>query len=210
MRFKLPSSFSNFGIFVGKYILETHDELSKKWNRYKDRNLLRKLDMALNSVGLSSEEIKSSTSDELQEIANSNARGPKYVIEIPPVEKDFPDLAGKPTKIFPLPISHENQCKTVGLASNLDLFTKEFGFQSKKETKTTVPLRGTGVDFALDRAYERFAFVKSLELHKERQLEYKKILRGETANISKDTVSTSNANNLLVVMDDEESSDDED
>ena len=94
--------------------------------------------------------------------------------------------------------------------SNLDLFTKEFGFQSKKETKTTVPLRGTGVDFALDRAYERFAFVKSLELHKERQLEYKKILRGETANISKDTVSTSNANNLLVVMDDEELSNDED
>ena len=87
---------------------------------------------------------------------------------------------------------------------------KEFGFQSKKETKTTVPLRGTGVDFALDRAYERFAFVKSLELHKERQLEYKKILQGETANISKDTVSTSNANNLLVVMDDEELSNDED
>ncbi len=168
---------------------------------------MRKLDIALNSVDLSSEEIKSSTSEQLQEIASAaGSKNQKYVIHVPPVEEDFPELAGKPTKIFPLPISHENQCKTVGLASNLDLFADEFGFRKKKESKY-VPLKSSGKDFALDRAYERFAFMKSLEKHKERQSEYEKILRGETANLSEESVSEST--DLLFVVPDQESSGDE-
>ena len=62
------------------------------WEQFQDRNLLRKLDIALNSIGLSSEEIKASTSDKLQELACGNAREPNqtrqeprrhYIIEIP-------------------------------------------------------------------------------------------------------------------------------
>ena len=195
-------------IFVFPSISEAHDEINRKWNSFQDKNLLRKLDIALNSVDLSSEEIKFSTSEKLQETANATAskKNQKYVIHVPPVEEDFPELAGKPTKIFPLPISHENQCKTVGLASNLDLFADEFSFHKKKESKY-VPLKSSGKDFALDKAYERFAFMKSLEKHKERQSEYEKILRGERANLSEESLSEST--DLLYVVPDEESSGDE-
>ena len=98
--------------------------------------------------------------------------------------------------------------KTVGLASNLaiDLFADEFGFHKKKESKY-VPLKSSGKDFALDKAYERFAFMKSLEKHKERQSEYEKILRGERANISEESLSEST--DLLYIVPDEESSGDE-
>ena len=132
----------------------------------------------------------------------------RFAIHVAAVEKGFPDLTGKPTKICPLPISQKKQRKTVGLASNLDLFIQECGFNSK-ETKY-VPLRSSGTDFNLKKAYERFAFMKSLERHKEKQSEYEKILRGETATISEDTVSESNTNDMLVVMEEEESSADED
>ena len=56
----------------------------------------------MNSVDLSSEEIKSPTSKRSQEIANAaeSKKNKKYVIHVPPVEEDFPELAGKPTKIY--------------------------------------------------------------------------------------------------------------
>ena len=98
-------------IFVFPSISEAHDEINRKWDSFQNKNLLRKLDITLNSVDLSSEEIKSSTSEKLQEIANAteSKKNQKYVIHVPPVEEDFPELAEKPTEIFPLPISHENQ-----------------------------------------------------------------------------------------------------
>ena len=49
--------------------------------------------------------------------------------------------------------------------------------------------------------------MKSLEKHKERQSEYEKILRGERANISEESLSEST--DLLHIVPDEESSGDE-
>ncbi len=49
--------------------------------------------------------------------------------------------------------------------------------------------------------------MKSLEKHKERQSEYEKVLRGETANLSEESVS--DCTDLLFVVPDEESSGDE-
>ena len=40
-----------------------------------------------------------------------------------------------------------------------------------------MPIRNSGKEFALDKAYERFAFMKSLERHKEQQETYEHILR---------------------------------
>ena len=40
-----------------------------------------------------------------------------------------------------------------------------------------LPLKQNGKEFDLDRAYERYAFMKSLEQHKLQQLQYERILR---------------------------------
>ena len=85
-------------------------------------------------------------------------------------------MAKTKTSIYPLPISHENQCTTVGLAGNLDKFMEEFSFHSQ-ENQQYMPVRKSGKAFAIDKAYERFAFIKSLEKHKEQQAYYDTILR---------------------------------
>ena len=105
----------------------------------KKRNLLRKLDVGLNSVHLSKEELAEASSDVLQS-QETESRSHLYMIDIPPVEEDFPHLSGDKTNIYPLPISHENQCKIVGVASNLDLFASEFGFKTNK-AKKYLPLK---------------------------------------------------------------------
>ena len=130
----------------------------------KKRNLLRKLDVGLNSVHLSKEELAEASSDVLQS-QETESRSHLYMIDIPPVEEDFPHLSGDKTNIYPLPISHENQCKIVGVASNLDLFASEFGFKTNK-AKKYLPLKQNGKEFDLDCGYERYAFMKSLEQHK--------------------------------------------
>ena len=79
------------------------------------------------------------------------------------------------TNIYPLPISHENQCKIVGVASSLDLFASEFGFKTNK-AKKYLPLKQNGKEFDLDRAYKRYAFMESLEQHKLQQSQYERIL----------------------------------
>ena len=148
--------------------------------------MLRKLDVALN-CGLESEEgIKSGTAENLQKLADAaqarqqSPTGKKtYKIDVPAVDEEFPELKNTKTEIFPLPISHENQCKTVGLASNLDRFTEEFKFKFEKNEKY-MPLKDSGKEFALDKAYERFAFMKSLERHREKQATYEHILRRTT------------------------------
>lgn len=40
-----------------------------------------------------------------------------------------------------------------------------------------MPIKVSGKEFALDKAYERFAFLKSLQKHKEQQETYEHILR---------------------------------
>ena len=77
---------------------------------------------------LSKEELAEASSDVLQS-QETESRLHLYVIDIPPVEEDFPYLSEDKTNIYPLPISQFNQCKIVGAASNLDLFASEFGFK---------------------------------------------------------------------------------
>ena len=45
------------------------------------------------------------------------------------------------------------------------------------KAKKYLPLKQNGKEFDLDRAYERYAFMKSLEQHKLQQLQYERILR---------------------------------
>ncbi len=47
-----------------------------------------------------------------------------------------------------------------------------------------MPMRNSGKEFALDKAYERFAFMKSLERHREQQTSYEHILRRTTAELA--------------------------
>ena len=80
--------------------------------------------------------------------------------------------------MFPLPTSHENQCTIAGAASNSELFAGEFDFKTPKKKKF-LPLKQSGKDFDLDRAYQRFAFNKMLEQHKKKQTQYEGLLRNE-------------------------------
>lgn len=168
--------------------------------------MLRKLDVALNCVLESEEKIKSGTGEHLQKLADAaQARQhfpmtkKTYKIDVPAVDEEFPELGNTKTQIFPLPISHENQCKTVGLASNLDRFTEEFKFKFEKNEKY-MPMRNSGKEFALDKAYERFAFMKSLERHREKQATYEHILRRTTDEL---TVSDEDVFDEIAVVVDE-------
>lgn len=147
----------------------------KKWTEYKKRNLLQKMDTALNCVPLSKEELESASDEALSELLSGNSTK-SFDIVVPAPVTEYPELANKAAKIFPLPISHENQVKIVGVAGNLALFTEEFKFQTKQDQKY-LPLKRSGKEFDLDRAYERYAFMKSLERHKEVQKKYEQILR---------------------------------
>ena len=145
--------------------------------------MLRKLDLGLNCVLKSEDEIKMCKNEELQKIADEimerqqlPLQRKNFKIAVPSVEEDFPELGKTKTQIYPLPISHENQCSTVGLASNMDKFSEEFNFDYERNP-TYMPMKQSGKEFDLERAYERFAFVKSLERHKEQQANYEKVLR---------------------------------
>ena len=146
--------------------------------------MLHKLNVGLNYVTESAEEILGGTSESLWKIAdaaqqklNTPLEKKTYKIVVPKVDEEFPDLGNVKTRIFPLPISQENQCSTVGLASNLDRFAEEFGFKNEKSERF-MPFKMSGKEFALGKAYERFAFLKSLQKHKEQQKEYERILKG--------------------------------
>ena len=124
------------------------------------------MDVAFNDVNISKDQLKSMTSEDSQRescVPEQSAEGPKqYKIVVPAIPCEFPDMAVKEAKMYPLPISHENQYTTLGVASNLDIFQKEFDFVSEK-TQKYLPLQSSGEDFDLDKAYKRFAFLKSLE-----------------------------------------------
>ena len=86
-------------------------------------------------------------------------------------------MGKKPAQIYPLPISHENQCTTLGVASNPDLFQQEFGFKSA-HISNYLPLRHSGEGFDLEQSYKRFAFLRKLDIHKKEHANYECILRG--------------------------------
>ena len=79
---------------------------------FKRRNLLQKLDTALNNVNLTSDEISNAPQETLQKAAQgaeeAKASGKKFKI-------DFPDLSDKKAQIFPLPIppnpNYSRHCK---------------------------------------------------------------------------------------------------
>lgn len=105
-------------ITVGEFIVflfsENNPEHNEKWKAFKARNMLRKLDIGLNSVNVSANELRSATSERIEGYAAAeNQTQRKFKIEIPPVDEEFPDLGRKKTNIYPLPISHKNQCKTL-------------------------------------------------------------------------------------------------
>ena len=114
--------------------------------------------------------------DDLKEFTVGKSR--TFDINVPAAMTEFPAFANKATKIYLLPISHESQTKIVGVAGNLDLFQKEFNFKCEKE-KQYLPLHSSEKEFDLDRAYERYAFMKALERHKERQRRYEQIIQHE-------------------------------
>lgn len=157
--------------------IESHSEQKKKWEAFKRRNLLRKLDLALNQLQLSKDEINAASSYTLQMIAVER-KDPVYAISVPAPEEDFPEFSTKKSAMFPLPISHENQCTIAGAASNLELFAGEFDFKAETKKKF-LPLKQSGKEFDLDRAYQRFAFNKMLEQHKKKQAQYEGLLRNE-------------------------------
>ncbi len=193
------------------FLLDSHDKLNRKWTSFQERNLLCKMDLVLNVFSESPELIQSASNEHLKEIADSadskinKGHGSKqFKINIPPIEEDFPDISTKKTKIFPLPISHENQCKTVGVASNLDLFKNEFGFESHKKSKF-MPLKSCGREFDLNKAYGRFEFLKSLEQHRKQQRQYENVLRGDVEKLGECTYEKEPAEVLITVEEDSSS-----
>ena len=94
----------------------------EKWREFKKRNLLQKMDNALNCITLSEEELKCASDDSLKQYSVPKSR--EYDIDVPAAITEFPEFANIATKIYPLPISHENQTKIVGVAGNLDLFQR--------------------------------------------------------------------------------------
>ena len=204
-------SILNFLCVLCLIFIENNPEHHKKWLQFKEKDMLRKIDVALNCVTESPEEILAATSETLQKIAdtaqqklNTPLEKKTYKIIVPKVDEEFPDLGNIKTQIFPLPISHENQCSTVGLASNLDRFAEEFDFKCEKKERF-MPVKMSSKEFALDKAYERFAFLKSLQKHKEQQKTYEQILRGTGEEVNAENEFT---DEILITVDENSSSND--
>lgn len=185
---------------------ENNPAHEKKWKEFQERNTLRKIDIAFNTVNATKEQLKNMRSDDLQRQSSKiieSEESKQYKIIVPIIPCEFPDMAAKEAQIYPLPISHENQCTTLGAASNLDLFQKEFDFVSDKQPKF-LPLQSSGKDFDLDRAYKRFAFLKSLEYHKKTQRDYEQILRGQG---TVEEVTKDDGEGIIVVVDQDDEED---
>ena len=157
-----------------------------KWSDFQERDLLRKLSLGLNDISLTGDQLINASGEELRKAADdfgeskTKENAPKFVICVPGIPKEFPHQAKKKTTtMYPLPISQENQCKTLGMAQNLDMFGEEFSFEKQKK-KTFLQLRKSTKGFDLDAAYARYAFLKSMEKHKERQKISETRLRGDS------------------------------
>jgi hypothetical protein len=115
------------------------------------------MDIAFNAIPLSSQELLHATPDKLKRISEKDINEHTqnlFKIEVPPIPEEFPELSTKKTKIYPLPISHENQCKTFGLGRNLDMFAEEFDFTSGKKKKFLPIVKGKK-HFNLQLAYKK-------------------------------------------------------
>ena len=145
------------------------------------------MDLALNQVQLSSTELLHAAADQLKKISDDSFSChsvKQYAIEVPPVPEEFPESSLK-SAIYPLPTSIENQCTTLGLARNLDKFSEEFHFSNGKEKEAKfLPLRKGKAEFNLDLAYDRYSFLKTMEVHKKDQVNYEQFLRNSAENES--------------------------
>ena len=91
-------------------LIECHKEQHEKWVDFRERNLLRKMDLALNQVQLSSTELLHAAADQLKKISDDSFSChsvKQYAIEVPPVPEEFPESSLK-SAIYPLPTSIEN------------------------------------------------------------------------------------------------------
>lgn len=166
---------------------ENNEQHHEKWKQFKERNILRKMDIALNTIPLSCQELLHATPEQLKRISNNERNGPdQFKIEVPSIPEEFPDLSTMKAKIYPLPISHENQCKTFGLGRNLDLFAEEFNFTNERKEKFLPLLKNK--KFNLQLAYERYAFIKGMEKPKKDQRDYEKFLRNNETHLSDEFV----------------------
>lgn len=59
------------------------------------------------------------------------------------------------------------------------MFADEFGFLSEKKTKF-LPFKKVNKEFDLDQAYSRFAFLKAMDRHREKQKILDATLRGNS------------------------------
>ena len=172
----LVAQFSCDCMFLN-LVESNHDHL-ERFQDFQDRNILRKLNLGLNQVPLTASELKDAGIDKLKEISEKEKQeSTKYVFKIPEQPHEFPHLSTSITKVYPLPISHENQCKTLGLGRNLDLFSEEFGFESNKIPKF-LPLKRSKKEFDLELGYTRFAFLKAMDRHKEQQKNFRNYFEG--------------------------------
>ena len=177
--------------------LDSNPEHNQLWEEFSERNLLRKMHLAFNLVPHTSEQLQQMDSTEIKAVAdNVGDPSDKFVIEVPELKQEFPELANEKSKVYPLPLSFENQCTTMGAANNLSLFSEEFNFPCES-TERYIPMRKTTADFNVDAAYERYSFLKLLDKHKEKQVRYENILRrrgsetnesGENADVLDNTI----------------------
>ena len=66
----------------------------------------------------------------------------------------------------------------------------------------------SGKEFALDKVYERFAFLKSLQKHKEQQKAYESILRGTAEEVTAENEIPDDE--ILITVDENSSSSEDD
>ena len=77
--------------------------------KFKERNLLKKLDLGLNRIQMSKQEILSSNGEALQkEAVAEQSRRLFIILDIPSIPEEFPDQSNATSQMFPLPLSHEN------------------------------------------------------------------------------------------------------
>ena len=167
---------------------------------FKERRTLQQLEFGLNHVTMDKKQLVAAVGKDLEKEACEAASSTKeFKIDIPELHQDFQIQGVTKTKIYPLPISHENQCSILGAAANLDLFAQEFGFP---QADSHIPFNRSKKEFDLERAYERYAFLKSYAKHQEQQKEYEQVLRGQDAD---DTAAANEYLDVVVMLSESDS-----
>lgn len=187
--------------------LDSNPEHKQLWVKFSERNLLRKMDLAFNMLHVTGNELKLMHTSDVKNLSEKPVpeNHATFAIKVPELKHEFPTLATQKSKVFPLPLSFENQCTTTGAANNLTLFSEEFKFPCKIE-KRYLPMTKGKSEFNLDAAYERHAFLKTLSKHKEKQRRYESILRRkehETENVD-----MRDHNTIIGIVESDDGSDD--